>query len=147
MLYNEFIHEISSSSRIYDPIRRKWVPRTPEELVRQYTLFCLIKRGYPRSHIRVECFLPTKKGRKKRADILVYENQGKPYLLIECKRPDLELEIKAFQQMSIYQFFVQAHWIAITNGHRTLCWDVSSLKGLETLPQNIFPKPNSTRSR
>src|SRR5262249_22390042 len=86
------------SDLLYDPIRKKWVTPTPEEVIRQRLLVLLIEKlNYPAHLIAVEKELSQlphlkltspKEIPKKRADIIVFAKDGEviaPQLLIECK--------------------------------------------------------------
>lgn len=79
---------------IYDPIRKKDVPDTPEERVRQATVrFLLNEVRVPAHLITVEFALSTVDPKTDdRADIIVSNfREGatldKPWLLVECKAP------------------------------------------------------------
>ena len=74
-------------------IRNKEIKLTPEECVRQLYLDTLMdKYGYPKERIELE--VPCQKGRDtgtkegaKRIDILVKDEGGAPYIVIETKKP------------------------------------------------------------
>ncbi|MBR2211754.1 MAG: type I restriction enzyme HsdR N-terminal domain-containing protein [Fibrobacter sp.] len=77
---------------LYDPIRKKDVPATPEERVRQATVqFLLDEVKVPAHLITVEFALSTVDPKTDdRVDIVVHDfrsgnDQAKPWLLVECK--------------------------------------------------------------
>ena len=46
---------IANNKEFFDPIRKKWVPATPEEEVRQqFIQFLLTVKNIPASHLSVE---------------------------------------------------------------------------------------------
>ena len=97
-------------------IRKKEVMETPEELVRQHVLNHLIDDlHYPSSLISVEKALLhfNKSAPKRRLDILVFNEQLNPYLLIECKSHPLTA--LCFNQVQSYNFFVKAPLVALVN--------------------------------
>ncbi|MBI1306206.1 MAG: restriction endonuclease subunit R [Bacteroidetes bacterium] len=105
---------------IFDPYRKKYILATPEEEVRQYTLFRLTTQlNYPANSIAVERQIQYG-SRVKRFDILVYAD-GKPFLLIECKAPHIELSDKTFAQAGEYNHVLKVPFIAITNGRQLIC--------------------------
>jgi hypothetical protein len=53
---------------------------------------------------------------KKRTDVLTFTNEGKPFLLVECKAFDVELSEKTLNQAFQYNFQVKAPFFALTNG-------------------------------
>jgi hypothetical protein len=79
---------------IYDPIRQKDVPDTPEERVRQATIKFLIETvKVPENLIAVEFALSTvEPSTDDRVDLLVQDFKAAgdlkhPWLLVECKAP------------------------------------------------------------
>ena len=65
-----------SSSSYFDPVRKYFVPKTPEEEVRQKTIeFLETQLGVPLNRMRVEeAMAHTKRGARGRADIVVYRD-------------------------------------------------------------------------
>lgn len=81
---------------MYDPVRRRMVAATPEELVRQKLLRRMLNDlGYPPGLIAVEMYLGSP---QRRADIVCYRSSMQPLLVIECKAKELsqEAEEQAF---------------------------------------------------
>lgn len=110
---------------ILDLIRRKYVVLTPEEWVRQHFLHFLIHDlRYPKSLFKVESGLKFNT-LQKRSDILVHNRKGEPWMLIECKSPDIKLTQKAFNQIAVYNMTIQAKYLAVTNGMIHFCCQVS----------------------
>ncbi|HND88775.1 MAG TPA: type I restriction enzyme HsdR N-terminal domain-containing protein [Saprospiraceae bacterium] len=106
---------------VYDPIRRKHVVLTPEELLRQLVLLHLLEvKRYPANRIRVEIGIEWN-GLKKRCDVVVFDAELKPWLLVECKSPKVALTQSAFEQAARYNLQLQAPHLAITNGLATFC--------------------------
>jgi len=101
---------------IFDPMRKKYVVLTPEEWVRQHFVnFLVQEHHYPKSLFRIEGGLTYNK-LLKRSDILVYNREGKPWLLVECKSPTIKMSQRAFNQVAIYNMTIGAKYLAITNG-------------------------------
>lgn len=104
---------------IFDAIRKKFVHLSPEEWVRQHFVHLMMKRlGYPASLMRVESGLKYN-DLNKRSDLLVYRNDLKPLVLVECKAPHVLLGAKVVEQIAAYNKVCQAPLIAITNGIKT----------------------------
>ena len=109
---------------IFDYIRKKWVILTPEEWVRQHMVRYLIDyKGYPRSLIRVESGLKYDR-LSKRSDLLVFDQSGSPFLVVECKAPDIALDTNVIRQASVYGKALKASHIGISNGLKHFCWAV-----------------------
>ncbi|WP_341226084.1 type I restriction enzyme HsdR N-terminal domain-containing protein [uncultured Arcticibacterium sp.] len=133
------ITEIEGKIQIFDIIRKKNIVLTPEEWVRQHLVHLLINQLYfPRSLIRVEGGL-SYHGMAKRSDIVVFDQKAKPYLLIECKAPDVKLDKKTISQASIYNKTLNAPFLAISNGLKTYCFEMGS-NGENSSQMNGFPE-------
>jgi hypothetical protein len=107
---------------IFDLIRRKYVMLTPEEWVRQHFIHYLVNElKYPKSLFKVESGLKYNQ-KQKRSDILIHNRQGKAWMLIECKSPDIKLSQNAFNQVSVYNMTIGAKYLAVTNGLVHYCF-------------------------
>ena len=110
------IKEVNGKQLIFDPVRKKFVALTPEEHVRQQWLHFLIhEKQYPVSRIAVEAALRIN-GLSKRADILIYDNNAKPHLMVECKAPHVAISQKTFDQIARYNMKFRVKYLLITNG-------------------------------
>ena len=111
----------ASGTWIFDPIRRKEVVLTPEELLRQMVLAYLLSgKNYPAHRIRSEFGIEVN-GLRRRCDLLVYDMELKPWLLIECKSPKVALDQSTFEQAARYNMSLKAPFLCITNGIATYC--------------------------
>jgi hypothetical protein len=110
---------------IFDIIRKRFVILTPEEWVRQHFVNYIINNsGYPRSLIKIEGGLVYNR-LNKRSDIVVYNRQGAPWMIIECKAPDQKLTQQTLQQVTMYNVTLKAKYFAITNGLEHYCSEVN----------------------
>ena len=101
---------------IFDNLRKKYVVLTPEEWVRQHFVEFLIKeKKYPVSLIAIEKQL-TINNRKKRTDILIFNSNGKPNIIVECKAPSIKITQDTFDQIARYNLKLDADFLVITNG-------------------------------
>jgi len=106
---------------IWDLVRRKFVTLTAEEWVRQHFLnFLIHHRGYPASLIRVEAALVYNRLRK-RSDIVAYDKQGKPLLLVECKAPQVSITQDVFDQVAVYNRTFTGKFLVVSNGLKHYC--------------------------
>ena len=107
--------------KILDPIRKKMLVLTPEEFVRQLLLqFLIHDKNYNENRIGVEKKVVFNK-MPKRCDILVYDQNMSPYLLVECKAPEVKLSDGTFRQIARYNSPLQVPYLLITNGIETYC--------------------------
>jgi hypothetical protein len=124
---------------IFDGIRKKYIVLTPEEWVRQHFIHYLIDElKYPRALLKVEGGLTFNELRK-RSDIVVFDRQGKPWMIVECKSPDLKLSETTLRQASVYNSTIKAKYLTITNGLTHICAVVNWIEGkteqLNSLPE------------
>lgn len=106
---------------IFDPVRRKTVALTPEEWVRQHMMAYLhYERAFPFSLMKVEGGLSYNK-MDKRADIVLHDSSGKPFMLVECKAPSVKLVQEVFDQAAMYNTKIRASHLLITNGLNHYC--------------------------
>jgi len=117
---NDFkIKDGKNGELIFDPYRKQWLVLTPEEWVRQNFLLYLIKvLEYPAKLIGIEREILLGDLRK-RFDIAVYDRNGLPWMLIECKAMDIPLTDSVFSQVLRYNQTLQASYLIITNGAYT----------------------------
>jgi len=101
---------------IYCVIRKKLLVLQPEEIVRQLFLNYLIKGlEYPISKIAVEKGIRVN-GLMRRFDILIYNKQFEPWLLVECKSMYVELSQDVMDQASHYNLPLGVDFMVLTNG-------------------------------
>ena len=111
----------NDSVMVFDPVRKKKMVLTPEEFVRQLVLQYLIQeKKYPIARIRVEKGLKVNT-RLKRCDILIYDKQAQPHILIECKSAKIEIDDLVFEQIARYNLTLQVPFLIVTNGITTYC--------------------------
>lgn len=122
---------------VFDPIRKRWVLLTPEEHVRQHIIQYLIQNlDYPPALMAVEKGIMVG-ARSKRFDIVVYNREHKPWMLVECKAPEVAITEATLHQLLNYQRTVQCSYWVMTNGHQTFCadaYDVANIKWLVSMP-------------
>ena len=101
---------------IFDIVRKKYVVLTPEEWVRQHVMHYLIKhKKYPVSLLAVEKQLEIN-SLVKRTDIVVFNPQGNPKIIIECKAPKITISQDTFDQIARYNLQLKANYLMVTNG-------------------------------
>ena len=114
--YKPSIRTDNGKEWIFDPFRKKWIILTPEEWVRQNFLQYLVTvLRYPPSLIAIEKEILLGDVTK-RFDIVVYNRESKPYILVECKEMNVLLSESVFHQVLRYNTHMQAGIIIITNG-------------------------------
>lgn len=134
--YQPRIKESAGRELIFDEIRKRWVVLTPEEWVRQNFLRYLVEvKKYPASLIAVEKEINLGE-LKKRFDIVVFDRQSLPWMIVECKEMNVVLDKTVLEQALRYNISLQAPFVTVTNG--SYCAAFASKAGswteLEGLP-------------
>lgn len=106
---------------IFDPIRNRFLVKTPEEVVRQLMIqYLILEKKVRKNFIAVEKMLIVNEV-KKRFDILVYDETHAPQLMIECKAPQVAISQETFHQVATYNLPLQVRYLMVTNGILTYC--------------------------
>lgn len=124
---------------IFDEFRNRWVALTPEEWVRQHLAVYLRDHlRYPGGRMALEISL-TVNQRSKRADLVVYGPTGKPWMVVECKSPEINITNTVFFQAATYNSDLKAPFLVVTNGLTLYCAAIDTEKGqwsmLDVLPE------------
>ena len=110
------IRQRQGVNEVFDIIRKKWIVLTPEEWVRQnWIQFLCTEKKYPSSLIAVEKEMQLGE-LKKRGDLVVYNRQSLPWMIIECKEMEVALSQKTIDQILRYHISLPAEYLIITNG-------------------------------
>ena len=108
---------------IYDPVRQKEFIDTPEEKVRQFIIKYFVEElGYPKCFFKVERKIDNAQNGVFRPDIVIYNPHFNPFILIECKAEDVEINEDSFWQVVKYNKILSAKLIVLTNKRSTYCW-------------------------
>ena len=111
-------------TEIFDTVRGRWLVLTPEEWVRRHVV----------EYLRTECgFAPQLiveehpveiNGMAQRADIVVMDECGAPYIVVECKEPEVKIDGGVYAQAVRYNSVLGCRYVVITNGMETYCYEV-----------------------
>lgn len=126
---------------VRDPIRKKNIILQPEEMVRQLIIqFFILATNFHRNNIQVEKMIHIN-DLARRFDIVIYDKDIKPYILIECKAPDVHIDQSTFDQIAVYNMRLNAPYLLVSNGQNTYCaimhHETKSYRFLRNLPDNF----------
>lgn len=122
---------------VFDPLRKKYVARTPEEEVRQHFITWLnTQRNYPLALMASEYILKIGK-RCLRCDIVVFNRNLEPQIIVECKAPHVSLGNNVMQQIASYSTLLKVPHLVITNGAGTCVCSYNELSGKYEFAQDI----------
>ncbi len=106
---------------IFDILRKKHIYLTPEEWVRQHFIHFLINQhNYPKALMQVEGGL-SYNGLPQRTDLVVFDRNGHPFLLVECKDAEVPLSQVVFEQAARYNYVLKAPFLVVVNGLDWFC--------------------------
>jgi len=131
------IKEEGGNELIWDEFRKKWLVITPEEWVRQNILQYMVQvKKYPAALIALERELLIGEV-KKRFDIVVYNGQHQPWLMVECKAMHVPVNERVLQQIIQYNMALPVTYMMVTNGNNTFCCknENGRVEWLEELPE------------
>lgn len=123
---------------VFDQSRRKWLCLTPEEYVRQaFSAFLTGYKGVPAGLLANEVSLSVN-GMERRSDTVVFGRDRRPLMIVEYKRPTVEITQEVFSQIARYNITLQAPFLAVSNGLSTYCVQFEHSSGtyrfLESFP-------------
>ncbi len=122
---------------IFDAFRKRWIVLTPEEWVRQNILQYLTEiKKYPSALIAIEKEIYLGE-LKKRCDVVIYDRNSLPWMIIECKEMNSKINAKAVEQILRYHLTLPAQYLVITNGSYCLGFEKSEgqLKEIDKFPE------------
>jgi hypothetical protein len=134
-----FVHKIKKKDDrlfIWDRIRKKYIVLQPEEWVRQHFIHYLIEvKKVPASLISLE-YGQNYNTLSKRCDIVVWDADLKPLLLVECKASHVSIGEDVFFQASTYNTQLDVKFMVLTNGivHHYFSKHISGFLVIDELP-------------
>lgn len=127
-IYAPPVREMKGEKFVWDSLRQIWLVLTPEEWVRQHTIAWLVSaKGVPSLRISQE-YPVNINGQHQRADIVVIDDFAKPYILVECKAPNIDIDNEVVIQAIRYNAVVQAQYVLLTNGKELYCFEYADGK-------------------
>lgn len=132
---------VNSKEYLFDELRKKWILSTPEEEVRQqFWKYLHFEKKYPVSLMAIEKTIIIN-GLNKRFDLLIYDRNGNPNIIVECKSRNVIINESTLNQILSYQYKIGAKYLILTNGKETYCLEIDLTEKkiiyLENIPQYI----------
>ena len=122
------LRETDGRREVFDMVHNRFVALTPEEWVRQHFIQYLHEvLLYPIELMQVEGAISLN-GMTRRCDIVVYDEEVKPLIIVECKKETVPLSQKVIDQACRYNLVLQVPFLCITNGKQQLCCKVDFAK-------------------
>ncbi|SHF21671.1 Type I restriction enzyme R protein N terminus (HSDR_N) [Fodinibius roseus] len=126
---------------LWNPIHRKPLKNRPEERVRLRIIEFLLSVGWSKHRISTEEAIGTLADSRMRTDIICYNREFEPRILIECKAEHVPISRKAAEQVARYNQNVGAPYLLMSNGRADFWYAVrdSRVDMLEKRPEPIGP--------
>ena len=128
---------VKGTIQVFDVIRKKYFVLTPEEWVRQHFIHYLNnEKNYPMGLMGVEKMIKYN-SMQTRADIVLYNGEGKPNMIVECKAPKVKITQDTFNQIAKYNFQLKVDFLVVTNGIQHYCCQMDYEKNEITFLEDI----------
>ena len=112
---------VKGTIQVFGQVRKKYFVLTPEEWVRQHFIYYLNKeKNYPMGLMEVEKMIKYN-SMQTRADIVLYNKEGKSNMIVECKAPEVKITQDTFNQIAKYNFQLKVDFLVVTNGIKHYC--------------------------
>ncbi|MDZ7683599.1 MAG: type I restriction enzyme HsdR N-terminal domain-containing protein [Fodinibius sp.] len=102
--------------KLWNPIHKKTLKNLPEERVRLRVIEALIQAGWSKHRISTEESIGALGDTSMRTDIICYNQEFEPRLLVECKAEHISISGKTAEQVARYNQKVGAPFLMMTNG-------------------------------
>ena len=136
--YSALLKIKAKEKLIFDPLRSKFVTLTPEEWVRQNIVQHLSALGFPVGLMASEHPIEYN-GLRKRCDVVIFDRQARPRIIVECKAPSVAITQKVFDQIATYNLRLQVTYLIVTNGLHHFCCKIDAQGQIVFLSE--FPQP------
>ncbi|MFA5232731.1 MAG: N-6 DNA methylase [Candidatus Paceibacterota bacterium] len=118
-------------NKIFSHIRKIWLIKTPEEIVRQNYLLTLINEyGYSLDQIDEELAVTGRGSGKARADFVIWKSaedkqkSKSPLIIVECKSDNVTISTNDYSQGENYARITDAPFFTTHNSKETKYWRV-----------------------
>lgn len=118
-------------NEIFSPLRQKWIPLTPEEMVRQQYLQVLVEEyGFTHEQIAEEMEVTGRGSAQARADFVIWRTpqdktaEKSPLIVVECKADNVTINPAVYAQGENYARLTGAPFFVTHNHRETRCWRV-----------------------
>ena len=133
------IRLVEGTTQVFDVVRKKYFKLTAEEWVRQHVIHYLnTEKKYPFGLIGVERMIKYNNLRT-RVDIVLYNTEGIPNMIVECKAPHMKITQDVFDQIARYNFQLKVKYLLVTNGLQHFCcsmdYEKNKISFLEQIPE------------
>lgn len=119
---------------LWNPIHKKALKNRPEERVRLRIIEALIAAGWSKHRISTEEALKVRESAGGRTDIICYDQDFRPQILVECKAESVPISSDVAEQTARYNRTVGAPYLLMSNGITDHWYEISDPQSLKQLP-------------
>lgn len=139
----------SEEKMLWNPVLKKSYKQRPEERVRlKFVDYLIHEVGFSKNKIAFESpvSLPGDKS-SSRSDVICYDDDFRPFLLVECKASSIQLDEKVAFQIARYNSEIGAPFLMVTNGLRDFWFETKKdeVIFLEKPPSTFSSSKNIVR--
>ncbi len=127
-------------NQIFSPLRQKWIPLTPEEMVRQQYLQVLVEEyEFTHEQIAEEMDVTGRGSAQARADFVIWRtpqdktDEKSPLIVVECKADNVTIDRAVYAQGENYARLSNAPFFVTHNHRETRYWRVLR----EKMPKHV----------
>lgn len=134
---------------LWNPIHRKALKNRPEERVRLRIIESLVAAGWSKHRISTEESIGKPGDSAMRTDIICYDQQFEPRILIECKAEHIPISSRTAEQIARYNRQVSAPLVMMSNGVKDFWYEISDgqINELESPPKLLDKNPKKQNYR
>ncbi len=143
----------NGTTYVYDILRKKNIILQAEEFVRQCVVHFLVDEMKISTNLIKSEMGINVNNLSRRCDLITYDRNGIPILLVECKRPQVTLNQKVFNQIAMYNLPLNVPYLMVTNGTKTYFCEIdkdsNNISFLDELPfyENMIEKANFIKNK
>jgi len=127
-------------NKVFSLLRQKWLPLTPEEMVRQQYLKVLMEEyRFTLDHMAEEIEVTGRGSAQARADFIIWRTpqnkaaQNSPLIVVECKADNVSIDRAVYAQGENYARLTNAPFFVTHNHRETRYWRVLH----EKMPKHV----------
>lgn len=127
---------------LWNPIQKKALKNRPEERVRLRIIEALIEMGWSKNRISTEESIDKRNLPAGRTDIICYDKEFLPKILVECKAENVPISSKVAGQTARYNRAVGAPYLLMSNGISDYWYRITDrmeISRLEKTPDFLDP--------
>ncbi len=113
---------------VFDPLRKKYIRATPEEIVRQLWILYFLEVAHLNGRLLAIERAFKIQGMLRRFDLVVFDKSTHPVLLCEFKGPAIPIRQTTFDQIARYNMQLLVPFSLVSNGTMHYCFQIDEAR-------------------